>query len=497
MKPLGEWLRRAVALHQQGQADEAEKLYAKVLKADRRNFDALHALGLLKHQQGHSDEGLRLIGAALKIKPNYADALLTYGNILSELQRHEEALGPFERAVALSPQSARALNNQGNALAVLRRLDEALACFDRALTLDPRHAGTLINRAYTLLELGRYAEAIADYERALKFRPDDAESQQYLAFAEFCMGKFASAWKRYEWRWKSPLSAPARHGSLPRWNGGEVNGAILVWGEQGLGDEIIYASMMVDLTKRAKSVVLEVEPRLTKLFSRSLPGVQVIGRGDELPHDIVTQSPLASLGQYLRPDWESFSRQHAAYLLADPDLTARLHARLSPNGETVIGLSWVSKSLAFGQFKTAQLADFESILRRPHCRFADLQYGDTLAEREAVTQATGITVERLADIDNTNDIDGLAALITACDLVVTVSNTTAHLAGALGKPTLLFVPQSRGQLWYWFNDRNDSPWYPSMRVERQKLGQSWKDLIARSADQAAALLKQARTGQPG
>ena len=90
-----------------------------------------------------------------------------------------------------------------------------------------------------------------------------------------------------------------------------------------------------------------------------------------------------------------------------------------------------------------------------------------------------------------------AADLTACDLVVTVSNTTAHLAGALGKPTLLFVPQSRGQLWYWFNDRNDSPWYPSMRVERQKLGQSWKDLIARSADQAAALLKQARTGQPG
>jgi hypothetical protein len=247
--------------------------------------------------------------------------------------------------------------------------------------------------------------------------------------------------------------------------------------------------MIADVAKRAKSVVLEVEPRLTKLFSRSFPGMQVIGRGDALPTNVATQSPLPSLGQYLRPDWASFSCSNAGYLVADPDLVARLHSSLSPNGEKVIGLSWVSKSPAFGQFKTAQLTDFESVLRRPNCRFVDLQYGDTLTERAALKQTTGINVERLDDIDNTNDIDGLAALITACDLVVTVSNTTAHLAGALGKPTLLFVPQSGGRLWYWFNDRHDSPWYPSMRVERQKVGQSWKDLVDASATQVDALLK--------
>ena len=103
----------------------------------------------------------------------------------------------------------------------------------------------------------------------------------------------------------------------------------------------------------------------------------------------------------------------------------------------------------------------------------------------------------LCPTDNTNDIDGLAALITACDLVVTVSNSTAHLAGALGTPTLLLLPQSRGRLWYWFNDRNDSPWYPSMRIERQKVGQSWKELIVGASDQVAALLRQARAGQTG
>lgn len=497
MKPLDSLLRRAFALHQQGQAREAEQLYAKVLKADRRQFDALHLLGLLKYQQGDNAEGLRLIGAALKIKPDYADALLNYGSVLSALQRHEEALGYFDRALALNPLSPRALNNRGNSLAVLRRFDEALGCFNRALAIEPGHANTLVNRAYTLLDLGHYSEALADYERALKLRPDDADSQMHMAFAELAMGNFSSGWRRYEWRWKSRHPPTPRHSTLPRWNGQQVNGTILAWGEQGLGDEIIYTSMIADLARRADSVVLEVEPRLSRLFARSLPGVQVIGRGEPLPANVAAQSPLASLGQHLRPTWDAFPRREAGYLVADRDAAARLRRRLSPEGEAIVGLSWVSKSPLFGLFKTAQLIDFASVLRLPNCRYVDLQYGDTLAEREAVAQSAGIAVERLADIDNTNDIDGLAALITACDLVVTVSNTTAHLAGALGKPTLLFVPQSGGRLWYWFNERADSPWYPRMHIRRQKVGQSWKDLVDLAADDVAALVKTAHAAREG
>jgi tetratricopeptide (TPR) repeat protein len=497
MKPLDSVVRRALALHQQGQAREAEQLYVKVLKADRRQFDALHLLGLLKYQQGDNAEGLRLIGAALKIKPDYADALLNYGSVLSALQRHEEALGYFDRALAQNPLSPRALNNRGNSLAVLRRFDEALSCFNRALSIDPGHANTLVNRAYTLLDLGHYAEALADYGRALQLRPDDADSQMHMAFAELAMGNFANGWRRYEWRWRSRHPPTPRHASLSRWNGQRVNGTVLAWGEQGLGDEVIYTSMIPDLARYADSVVLEVEPRLTRLFARSLPEVQVIGRGEPLPTSIAAQSPLASLGQYLRPNWQAFPRREAGYLVADRDAAANLRRRLSPHGEAVVGLSWVSKSALFGLFKTAQLIDFASVLRLPHCRYADLQYGDTLAERETVAQSAGVAVERLADIDNTNDIDGLAALITACDLVVTVSNTTAHLAGALGKPTLLFVPQSGGRLWYWFNERADSPWYPHMHIRRQKVGQSWKDLVDLAADDAAALVKAAHAARQG
>jgi Tfp pilus assembly protein PilF len=488
-------LARAFALHQQGQLGPAEQIYTQVLKSNRRNFDALHLLGLLRHQQGDNTEALRLIGTALKVKPDYSDALLNYGSVLSALQRNEEALAYFDKALAANPHSIRALNNRANALAVLKRFDEALGCFDRVLSLDPIYANALLNRAYTLVDLGRYTEALTDYHRALRLRPADAESHIHMAFAELAMGNFSSGWPRYEWRWKGQKAPAPRHMALPRWNGQRVSGAILAWGEQGLGDEIIYTSMIPDLAPHADAVVLEVEPRLVTLIARSMPDIRVIGRGDPVPGDVTAQSPLASLGQYLRPGWDAFPRK-PSYLVADQDLAASLRCRLAPDDEAIIGLSWVSKSSTFGQFKTARLSDFEPVLRLPQCRFVDLQYGDTLAEREAVQKSTGLTVERLPDIDNTNDIDGLAALITACDLVVTVSNTTAHLAGALGKPTLLFVPQASGRLWYWFNERDDSPWYPRTRIRRQTAGQSWPDLIGPAADDVATLIRQARPGWP-
>ena len=137
-----------------------------------------------------------------------------------------------------------------------------------------------------------------------------------------------------------------------------------------------------------------------------------------------------------------------------------MRARLS-DGRKVIGLSWSSRNPRYEMSKSARLHDFAALLRLPGCRFIDLQYGDTQVDREAVEHDLGVPVERLADVDNTNDLDALTSLIKACDIVVTVSNTTAHLAGALGKETYVLVPSGRGRMWFWFSGRNDdNPFYP-------------------------------------
>ena len=197
------------------------------------------------------------------------------------------------------------------------------------------------------------------------------------------------------------------------------------------------------------------------------------------PYDgsIDAQEPLGSLGRYLRTSWRAFPRSKRGYLVADEAHASELRHNLTGDPRLVVGLSWISRSQDSGKLRSAKLSDFASLLRLRGCRFLDLQYGDTLAEREAVECDIGVRVERVSDVNNTNDIDTLAALMTACDVVVTVDNTTAHLAGALGRPTWVLVPPGSPRIWYWFKGRHDSPWYPHVRVRNQMPGQPWSDLV--------------------
>jgi ADP-heptose:LPS heptosyltransferase len=251
--------------------------------------------------------------------------------------------------------------------------------------------------------------------------------------------------------------------------------------------------MIPELATRADAVVVEVEPRLVPLFARSFADVRTVALGPEprlYAGRIDAQESLSDVGRHLRTGWQSFPRHSQGYLKADAQRTLSLRERFSHDARALIGLSWISFNKVYGRSKSARLRDFEALLSLPNCRFVDLQYGDTRDEREAIERELGVRVERLPDIDNTQDIDGLAALITACDAVVTVSNTTAHLAGALGRPTWVMVPHGHARFWYWFRDDADSPWYPRVHLKRQARGQSWADLIAAMAPEIAATMAQ-------
>jgi hypothetical protein len=248
--------------------------------------------------------------------------------------------------------------------------------------------------------------------------------------------------------------------------------------------------MLPQVIERTPSIVFEVEPRLVRLFARSFPAASVIGlRPEPYEGPVAAQVALASLGGHLRRGFEAFVHRENGYLVADAARAGELRSRLSREGCAVVGLSWISKAPFGGRSKSARLADFGPLLRMPGLRFVDLQYGDTSAERAAIERDLGVRVERLPDIDTMNDIDGLAALIAACDAVATVSNTTAHLAGALGQRTWVMVPHGHARIWYWFRDKPESPWYPHVRVRHQQRGQPWSDLAAGVAEDLAASLR--------
>ena len=342
--------------------------------------------------------------------------------------------------------------------------------------------------AWAMQVLGRHQEADCIFDKIITEHGEDEhgrEAKKSKGMMYLNLGRFAEGWPLYDYR--RGAEAPDIHEQIgPPWNGSALKegSTLWVWSEQGLGDQILHAGMVDELRTLSPWTVLEVEPRLVDLFARSFPGMGVVPlNAQSVPHGVDAQVSIANLGRHLRPDWPSFPKRDRGYLLADPSRTAGLRSRLADDQHKVVGLSWRSVSPQFGRHKSAKLVDFLQMLRLPGVRFVDLQYGETAEERDAIKRETGIEIVRLKDVDNTYDIDGLAALVSACDAVVTVSNTTAHLAGALGVPTWVFVPNGFAHLWYWFAGKEQSPWYPRVTVKFQNEKQSWADLISASAAQ--------------
>jgi tetratricopeptide (TPR) repeat protein len=514
---------RADALVALGRLAEAVESFDRALAQDPSSVADWCNRGAALVDLSRFAEAADSFARATALAPDFAEAHYNHGNALAKLARHVDAIASYDRALALKPDYVDALNNRANALNQLGRLPEALAGVEAALAVAPEHNGALVTRSVLLRKLRRPADAIASCERALVLKPDDTDALTVRAdlltdlerFAEaistldriialkpedvaakwnkslICLGlgRFQEGWPLYEHRWAGAKGLVPRGYAQPRWNGGRVDGTLMIWGEQGLGDEILHASMLPDVIARTPSVVFEVEPRLAPLFARSFPSVTVIACQPELYGGKVdAQEPLASFGRYLRLSFEDFPLRERGYLVADAARAQALRQRLAGDGRKVIGLSWDSKAPVGGASKSARLADFAALLRLPACRFVDLQYGDTSEERAALTRDLGVVVERLGEIDNTNDLDGLAALMSACDAVVTVSNTTAHLAGALGRLTFVMVPHGHARIWYWFHDRNPSPWYPRVEVRRQQSGQAWADVVAAVAGEVSALV---------
>jgi len=490
---IADWCNRGAALLDLGRAAEAAESFdhAIVLAPDfaQAHYNRGNALGVL----GQYASALVSYDRALALDPSYVDALNNHANMLDRLDRPAEALASVQAALALAPAHAGALVTRSVLLRKLRRSAEALAGCERVLAANPQDVDALTVYGDLLIDLERFDDATAALDRLIALRPNADGAKWNKSLICLGLGRFQEGWPLYEHRWVGAKGLVPRPYPQPRWNGERLEGPLMVWGEQGLGDEILHASMIPELIARTPSIVLEAEPRLVALFARSFPAVQVIALREELyAGPIDAQEPLGGLGRFFRTAWEDFPRREQGYLVPDAARVQALRGRLAADGRAVVGISWVSKAPVGGASKSARLVDFDPLLRVPGCRFVDLQYGDTGAERVALARDCNVTVERLPDIDNTNDLDGLAALMAACDSIVTVSNTTAHLAGALGRPTWVMVPHGHARIWYWFHDRDVSPWYGRTRVRRQRSGEPWTAVVARVVQEVSPFVASAR-----
>ena len=477
---------RGIALQALDRHDDALASYDRALASEPAYVQALRNRGNALIALGRYEAALASYERALLLQPGDAAAHDGLGIALHSMGRHEEAIASYDRALASEPAHAGAFHHRGRVLHALNRVEDALADYDRALAIKPDDAEACNSRGDALEALNRHAEALASYDRALAIRPDYAEARVDRSLALLKNGDFAGGWAEYEQRWrrKDFRKKNDRGFGQPRWAGPAASGLdakLLVWGEQGIGDEILYASMIPDLLAKGAELVIETDPRLVPLFARSFLPATVVPRLTP-PHALTVdpsvrlQVPLGSLGRWLRPNGSAFPGRRG-YLVPDAGRAATLrHNLVGQTAKPLVGVSWQSKGGV--AHKNLALQDLAPVIAAADVTFVDLQYGDTGAERQDFRDRYGKEIVHLTDLDLFNDLEGVAALVHACDLIITSSSAVAHFAGALGKPVWILLTAGQGSIWYWFRDTHESPWYRSARLFRQPAPGDWASVVA-------------------
>jgi len=477
-----------VALQSSGQTETSLAFFQRAARLQPKNAEFHYNLGKALRGLERIDEARACYEAALRLKPDYMEALNNLSETLMSLDLPADALKAADDALLLKPGYAEAWSNRGAALIGLLQPHAALDALNHALGIRPGLQKALANRGSVLLSLNRFAEARADFENALAIAQDEPLMQWNLAMCQLLTGDFAAGWSRYGARWSMALKGLHPDFRQPQWDGKPTEQRVLVWGEQGLGDQILFTSMFAETAQHTRHVRFAVAPRLLTLYRRSFDGLQFCAP-EEAAADQAFDAYICmgDLGRIFRPRTADFLAHRRAYLRADASRTREIRQQIAQPGKPVCGLSWSSNNREVGREKSISLAELSRAFSGLDVSYVDLQYGDTDAERAEVLKQGGIAVDRVPSVDTFNDIDGLASLVDACDVIVTISNTTAHLAGALGKPVFLMLPHAIGRFWCWQADRSDALWYPDVRIFRQPKEGDWASVIRDVRDALAAL----------
>ncbi len=458
----------AITLRRLGCLAEAADAARAALTLDPGHAPAHSSLGHALAGLDRLAEAAAAFRAAARHAPADADAHANLGAALLGLNRFGEAASACAQAVRLAPGHANALANLGFALAGLDRLDEAAAACAEAIRLAPGHAGAHANLGLALLGLARFEEGVAALEAAIARAPGDAKTHWNLGMALLLLGRFERGWKEYEHRPRPQLAQP-------QWRGETLAGrTVLLHAEQGLGDTLQFVRYIPEVARRGGRVLLATSPTLHRLLA-GLPGVhRLLASGQAAEFNL--HCPLLSLPGVLGTTPDTVPAP-VPYLHAEPALLARWRERLGGLGGLRVGLVWAgnpghgndrNRSIAF-----QQLAPFWRI---PGVEWVSLQVGPRAAD--LCETPTGVVVRDLGP--DLHDFAETAAVMGQLDLILTVDTAVAHLAGALGRPTwvmLPFVPD-----WRWMLGREDSPWYPTLRLFRQPRAGHWESVIERITD---------------
>ena len=516
---LSHTIKDIIELIQSGENALANGALDTELSQHAHNPDLNHLKGLVAYQQGYFDDADNWIRKAIFIKPDNANYHNNLGNVYKAKGLLAEAEQSYRRSLEIDPNLVDGISNLGTIYLAAGNPEQAIGFFQRALDITPRYPQAQINMSSALLSMDRYQEVVdicsdlvdrsiefpvvySNWGRALKGNgdffdavdifdagvgkfPEDADLHNFRGICLRLIGDLEDGWKGYQWE---PYSTDASRVifdlSVERWHGEPIESrSLLIYGEQGIGDEIMFASCFEELIVQTEKTIIACEPRLKGLFERSFPGATIVaGYSFELlqdlikSHDIDICCPMGDIPVYVRSKISSFKKP-APYLVPESALVSKWHKRYEEVGAGLkVGISWAGgKDSIQNRHRSIPLMHWIKLLDNANVQFINIQYGDVSGDLRALEMETGVTVYDWSDTNGLTEMDDFSAKISALDLVISIDNSTVHLAGALGVETYVMLPMVPD--WRWLLERADSLWYSSIKLFRQLNVGIWTQVL--------------------
>ena len=479
-----------VALKEQGKFDEAIEKCKKAIDLNPNYAEAYNNMGLVLKDQGKFDDAIEAHQKAIDLNPNYALAYNNLGNLFKEQGKLDAAIEAYKKALFLKTNYGEVYSNMGLVFKDQGKLDDAIEAYQKALSLKPDYAEAYSNMGNTLLDQGKLDEAIVSFNKALSVKPDYTEAHKNLGLTLLNTGqsidsnRIKEGLDEYEWRWKTDnFLSSFRHFPRPLWDGQTslTGKRILIWSEQGIGDTMNWSPCLSLVATQAQHVTLECQDKLVPLLSRSFPNIEVKAEDRSLDtkrDDFDLHLPMGSLYKHFI-DNVLDNKKTEAYLVPDPDRVKYWKERLSSVGEgPYVGISWKSSvKSAYRLEHYPSISEWAPVLNVPNVTFINLQYVDYAEDIARVEEEFGVKIHNFDDIDQHGDIDEVAALCAALDIVVSTKVTPPMISAGVGTPTKIANWRQSS-----FNNILNNPNITSFEMIHRDTGQSWDNVFKSIAE---------------
>ena len=500
-----EILKKLVILYDSENSDELIKLGKKYLDHYEKQSHLIYNLiGVAFSKTNNHKEAFIHFKNAILIKPDYYEAYFNLGNLLYSKGKFKFARNIYYKAIQFKHNYYQAYNNLGMVYKNINNIEKAIENYNKSISINSEFYSPYNNLGKIFLEKKDYKKAHLNFIKSIKlltknkdfefknlifkkngiFYNNDEISGRFpqlselltnLSISQISFGKFKDGWINYKSRlYSKEFILKNDFINLPSFNIGDKNKKLIIWPEQGIGDQILFSRFLKQLNYKKNNIFSFVNKKLKPIFEDSFPNITFINETDKKIFD--SQMPMGELPSYFISSFKDVKLSSGKYLSCDKNLTKSFRSEL-PKNKLVCGLSWESKNFNNGDVdkniqkknNSTTLESLKDILAHPDMVFVDLQYTNTELEKKLMYEKYGLKIHKFNEVDNFYDLKSLSSIINLCDIVLTIPNVTAHLAGSLGIKTFLILENQNLPTWYWNFENNTSFWYNSIRKFQKPL----------------------------